>query len=85
MLGEVLDIIGRDPSVFKSNRCFTLRSFGFSFNVYEVYSINSSEILANFPKVSTSNKSYLKLHQFTHTHNVMFCLISVGSFVCLFE
>ena len=60
--GRFLGIIGRDPSESKSNRLHVV-IFQFSLLI-EIYSIDSSKMVYNFPAVLNFNRSFLKLNQF---------------------
>ena len=59
---KFLGIIGEDPSDSKSNRIH-VDIFQFLLDSFEVYSIDSSKMIGNFPKVLNFNWLFLKLGQ----------------------
>ena len=70
MSGEILGIIGQDPSVSKSNQLH-VDIFRFFFYLSQVYSIDSSRMMGNFPEVLNFNQLFLKLNQFVcNKHSV---------------
>ena len=52
MPGKFLGIVGQDPSDSKSSWLRVDIIFWFCFNLFEVYSIDSSEMIGNPPEVS---------------------------------
>ena len=63
MLGNFLGTVNQDPSDSKSNRLHVV-IFWFWFHSFEVYSIDSSKMIGNPPKVSNFNWLFLKLNRF---------------------
>ena len=57
---KFLCIVGQDPSDSKSNQ-FHVGIFRFCFHLFEVYSIDSSEIIGKFPEVWNFNRLFLEL------------------------
>ena len=55
--------VGQDPSDSESNRLH-VDIFRFCFHSFEVYSIDSSKMIGNFPEVSNFNRLFLKLNRF---------------------
>ena len=70
MSGEIFGIIGQDPSVSKSNQLH-VDIFRFFFYLSQVYSIDSSRMMGNFPEVLNFNRLFLKLNRFVcNKHSV---------------
>ena len=61
--GEILGITGQDPSVSKSNHLH-VDIFRFFLYLSQVYSIDSSRMMGNFPDVFNFNRLFLKLNRF---------------------
>ena len=54
--------VGQDPSDSKSNRLHVDHIFGFCFHSFEVYSIDSSQVIGKFLEVLNFNRLFLELH-----------------------
>ena len=63
MLEKFLGKVNQDPSDSKSNRLH-VNIFWFCFHSFEIYSIDSSKMINNFPEVSNFNQVVFKLNQF---------------------
>jgi hypothetical protein len=56
-----LGTIGRDPSVFKSNRWLHVDFVSFFFHDVKVYYVDSSKPIVDLPAVFNLNQSFLKI------------------------
>ena len=61
--GKFLSIVGQDPSDSKSNRLH-VGIYQFCFHSFEIYSIDSSKLSDNSPKVSNFNWLFFELNRF---------------------
>ena len=61
--GKFLGIVGQDPSDCKGNRLH-VHIFQVCLHSFEVYSIDSSEMIGKFPEVLNFNRLFLELNQF---------------------
>ena len=61
--GKFLGIVGQDPSDFKSNRLH-VDIFRFCFYSFEVYFIDSFEMVGTFPEILNFNWFFLELNRF---------------------
>ena len=60
MSGEILGVIGQNPSASKSNR-LNVVNLRVGFYWFEVNCIDTSRMIGNFPKVSNFNQLFFKL------------------------